>query len=67
MHPRNQFSYIHRQLHLFRRHHVTLTKQAIFFVVAVGFVLYSIFFTDVSPIHDVFHKLRHAMSIIPCH
>lgn len=67
MHQRYQFSYIHRQLYLFRRHHITLTKQAVFVIVAVGFVLYSVFFTEVPPIHDFFHKLRHAMSIIPCH
>jgi hypothetical protein len=30
-------------------------------------VLYAVFFTNVPPIHDFFHGLRHAMSIIPCH
>ena len=62
-----QFKYIQRQIHLFRKHNITLTKQAIIVVLAVAFVLYTVFFSTVPTIHDFFHGLRHAMGILPCH
>jgi hypothetical protein len=36
-------------------------------VLAVAFVLYAVFFSNVPTIHDFFHGLRHAMGILPCH
>ncbi len=65
--PVQQFKYIRKQLHIFRRHHITLVKQGIIVIAACVFVLYSVFFTNVPAIHDVFHELRHALGIIPCH
>jgi len=62
-----QFQYMQRQVHLFLQHNVTLTKQAVIVVLAVGFVLYTVFFTHVPTMHDFFHGLRHAMGILPCH
>ena len=62
-----QFKYIRRQIHLFRKHNITLTKQAVIVVLAVAFVLYAVFFSNVPPIHDFFHGLRHAVGILPCH
>jgi len=62
-----QFKYIQRQVHLFRKHNITLTKQAIIVVCAVAFVLYAVFFSNVPTIHDFFHGLRHAMGMLPCH
>ena len=62
-----QWRYIRRQVHVLRRHHITLTKQMVIVVLAVAFVLYGVFFTDVPPIHDFFHHVRHAMGILPCH
>jgi hypothetical protein len=67
MTARHQFKYIRRQIHLFRRHNITLTKQAVIVVLAVAFVLYAVFFSNAPPIHDFFHGLRHAMGILPCH
>ncbi|MGQ4808436.1 hypothetical protein NKDENANG_01818 [Candidatus Entotheonellaceae bacterium PAL068K] len=64
---RQQFAYIQRQFHLFRRHNITITKQALVMVAVCAFVLYSILFTNVPTIHDVFHDLRHVLGIIPCH
>jgi hypothetical protein len=64
---KSQLRYIQRQLLLFRKHNITLTKQAVVVVFAVAFVLYTVFFTNVPPIHDFFHGLRHALGIIPCH
>ncbi len=63
----HQWQYVQRQLTIFRKHNISLTKQAIVVVLAVGFVTYAVFFSNVPPIHDFFHGLRHAMSIIPCH
>jgi hypothetical protein len=65
--PQQQFKYIHRQLHVFRKHHVSVVKQALILIAACSFVLYSLLFTHVPAIHDVFHGLRHALGIIPCH
>jgi hypothetical protein len=65
--PLNQFAYIRRQLHIFRRHNITITTQALILVAVCSLVLYSILFTDVPTIHDFFHELRHSMGIIPCH
>jgi hypothetical protein len=65
--PQQQFKYIHRQLYIFRKHHVSVVKQALILIVACSFVLYSLFFTNVPAIHDFFHELRHALGIIPCH
>jgi len=62
-----QFKYIRRQIHLFRKHNITLTKQAEIVVLAVAFVLYAVFFSNAPTIHDFFHGLRHAMGILPCH
>ena len=62
-----QFKYIQRQVHLFRKHNITLTKQAVIVVFAVAFVLCAVFFSNVPTIHDFFHGLRHAMGILPCH
>ena len=62
-----QFKFVQRQLTIFRKHNITLTKQAVICVVAVGFITYAVFFSNVPPIHDFFHGLRHAMGIIPCH
>ena len=62
-----QFKYIQRQVHLFRKHNITLTKQAVIVVLAVAFVLYAVFFTNVPTMHDFFHAARHAMGILPCH
>jgi hypothetical protein len=67
MTSKSQWRYVQKQLTIFRKHNITLTKQAIVVVLAVAFVLYAVFFTNVPPIHDFFHGLRHAMSIIPCH
>lgn len=67
MNTGQQFQYIQRQLHLFRRHNITVTKQAVVVVLAVGFVVYTVFFSNVPAIHDFFHGLRHAMGILPCH
>jgi hypothetical protein len=36
-------------------------------VLAVGFVLYAVFFSNVPAIHDFFHGVRHAIGILPCH
>ena len=65
--PIYEFKYIKRQLHLFRKHNITLTKQAVIVVCAVAFVLYTVFFSNVPTIHDFFQGLRHAMGILPCH
>jgi cobalt transporter subunit CbtB len=62
-----QFKYIQRQVHLFRKHNITLMEQAIIVVCAVAFVLYAVFFSNVPTLHDFFHGLRHAMGILPCH
>jgi cobalt transporter subunit CbtB len=67
MTSKSQWRYVQKQLTIFRKHNITLTKQAIVVVLAVAFVLYAVFFTNVPPIHDFVHGLRHAMSIIPCH
>jgi hypothetical protein len=67
MTQQSQWKYIQRQFTLFRKHHISLTKQAVVVVCVVAFVLYAVFFTNVPPIHDFFHGLRHAMGIIPCH
>ena len=45
--------------------HVVVQVAIIFFVVAA--VLYSILFSEYPAVHDYFHHLRHALSIIPCH
>jgi hypothetical protein len=62
-----QFAYIRRQLHMFRRHNVTLTTQALILVAVCAFVLYAMLFTNVPTLHDFFHELRHSLGIIPCH
>jgi len=62
-----QFKYIQRQLHLFRKHHISLAVQAVVVVCAVAFVLYAVLFSHAPSIHDFFHGLRHAMGILPCH
>ena len=67
MQPSQQFKYIRRQLTIFRRHNISIFKQAIVVVAASGFVMYSVFFTNLPAIHDFFHGLRHALGIIPCH
>lgn len=67
MTSRQQWRYVQKHLTVLRKHHIPLTKQAVLVVLAVGFVLYAVFFTNVPPIHDFFHEVRHAMSIIPCH
>ncbi len=59
--------YVRKQLHIFRKHHISTVQQALILIAACAFVLYSVFFTNVPAIHDFFHELRHAMSIIPCH
>lgn len=64
---RYQFAYIRRQLHLFRRHNLTLVAQACILVVACALVLYAMLFTNVPTLHDFFHELRHSLGIIPCH
>lgn len=68
-HPsrRQQFAYIKRQFHIFRRHHVSVVKQALAMVAVTAFVLYAMLFTNVPALHDFFHELRHALGIIPCH
>ena len=38
---KSQLQYIQRQLLLFRKHNITLTKQAVVVVFAVAFVLYN--------------------------
>jgi hypothetical protein len=65
--PSQQFAYIRRQLHIFRRHNITLTTQALILVLACAFVLYAMLFTNVPTLHDFFHELRHSLGIIPCH
>lgn len=67
MTTKQQFKFVHRQLTIFRKHHISLTKQAVVVVFAVAFIVYAVFFSNVPAIHDVFHGLRHAMGIIPCH
>jgi putative cobalt transporter subunit CbtB len=67
MTSQQQFRYIHKQLTLFRKHHISLTKQAVVVVCAVAFVVSAVLFTNVPSMHDFFHGLRHAMGIIPCH
>lgn len=62
-----QFRYIRRQFRIFRRHHITIVKQALAMVAVTVFVLYSILFTNVPALHNFFHELRHALGIIPCH
>lgn len=64
---KSQVRYVQKQLTIFRKHNITLTKQMVVVVCAVVFILYTVFFSNVPPIHDFFHELRHAMSIIPCH
>jgi hypothetical protein len=64
---KNQMRYVQKQLIIFRKHNITLTKQMVVVMCAVVFILYAVFFSNVPPIHDFFHELRHAMSIIPCH
>ena len=65
--PVQQYRFIRRQFHIFRRHNISIMKQAIVMLAASAFVLYSIFFTNLPAIHDFFHGLRHALGIIPCH
>ncbi len=64
---RRQFTYIRKQLHIFRKHNVSTVQQAVILIAACAFVVYAVFFTNVPTIHDFFHELRHAMGIIPCH
>jgi hypothetical protein len=65
--PFQQFAYIRRQFHIFRRHNLTLTTQALVLVAVCAFVLYALLFTNVPTLHDFFHELRHSLGIIPCH
>ena len=65
--PAHQFKFIRRQLTIFRKHNISIVKQAIVVVAATTFVLYSILFTNIPTIHNFFHELRHALGIIPCH
>lgn len=67
MTSKQQFKFVQRQLTIFRKHNITITKQAVVVVLAVAFITYAVFFSNVPPIHDFFHGLRHAMGIIPCH
>ena len=67
MTSRSQLRYVQKQVTIFRKHNITLTKQAVVVMCAVGFIVYAVFFSNVPPIHDFFHHVRHAMSIIPCH
>lgn len=62
-----QFAYIRRQAHLFRRHNIALTTQACILVAACAVVLYAVLFTNVPTVHDFFHAVRHSLGIIPCH
>ena len=68
-HPlrRHQFSYIKRQFHIFRRHNISIVKQALAMVAVTAFVLYATLFINVPTLHAFFHELRHALGIIPCH
>ena len=67
MTSKQHVKFVQKQLSIFRKHNITLTKQAVVVVLAVAFIVYAVFFSNVPPIHDFFHGLRHAMSIIPCH
>ena len=64
---RQQFRFIRRQFYVFRRHNITIVKQALAMIAVTTFVLYSFLFTNVPALHDFFHELRHALGIIPCH
>lgn len=64
---RQQFRFIRRQFYMFRRHNITVVKQALAMIAVTAFVLYSFLFTNVPMLHNFFHELRHALGIIPCH
>jgi hypothetical protein len=64
---RQQFRFIRRQFYMFRRHNITIVKQALVMIAVTTFVLYSFLFTNVPTLHNFFHELRHALGIIPCH
>ncbi|MDH3603754.1 MAG: CbtB-domain containing protein [Candidatus Tectomicrobia bacterium] len=64
---RQQFRFIRRQFYVFRRHNITIVKQALAMIAVTTFVLYSILFTNIPTLHHFFHELRHALGIIPCH
>jgi len=64
---RQQFRFIRRQFYMFRRHNITIVKQALAMIAVTTFVLYSFLFTNVPTLHNFFHELRHALGIIPCH
>jgi len=64
---RQQFRFIRRQFYMFRRHNITIVKQALVMIAVTTFVLYSFLFTNIPTLHNFFHELRHALGIIPCH
>ena len=47
--------------------HLSTVAKAVILLAIVGVVLYSVLFSTTPAIHDVFHELRHALMIIPCH
>lgn len=64
---KNQYSYIKKQIHIFKKEKTTLVTKALFYTATLQVIAYVVFFTEYPAIHDYFHELRHALSIIPCH
>ena len=46
---------------------LSVFTQSLVLLTIVGIVLYSVFFTSYSDVHDYFHDLRHGLMMVPCH
>ena len=58
---------VHKTANSFLGLSINLVVQVVVVFAMVALVLYSILFSEYPAVHDYFHHLRHALSIVPCH